>query len=204
MMNNNCKRYQEQCSLYLEDELAAHDRQAFEAHLQHCPLCQHTMMRLRALRLNLKNISRIAPSRDFETILRARIQMTKQIGQSPWASIFQRFKVPAYALSMAVITAAVFFFYFGSFPNEIEGISIRSFSFFPSPVEAQIQPGDIVYPVDVLSSPREMVTIKIPQDQKATISRSMLLAPSRGVVDTTSAPETGAGLKRPPNFPVSF
>ena len=205
-MNNNCKQFEEQCSLYVENELPEHERRRFEAHLRDCSLCQQTIVRLELLRVQLKNIPRLQPSRDFETILRARIQMTKQIGLSPWAMYFQRLKVPAYAVSITAIAAAILFFHLGSPTGQRFGFQSSQISFFPAPLEAQIQPGDVVYPVDFITPPEKTITLKVTQAQKSQLSRSMIVAPVVVIPDSSGqqTPRDGQRQGGSHNVPVSF
>ncbi|RMF61614.1 MAG: hypothetical protein D6743_13285 [Calditrichaeota bacterium] len=105
----NCDLYSELCSRYLEQDLPAHERTELEAHLETCPTCRATLEELRYLRQRLKNLQPISTSPHFETVLRARIQMSKHIGRrSLWAwPEFRRWPVLGFAAA-ALVLALVF------------------------------------------------------------------------------------------------
>jgi anti-sigma factor RsiW len=68
-----CAEYGPEVSAYLDDDLAAEERQRVELHLASCASCSALLRASRDLDLAVRGLPRIEPSRGFETRLRARL-----------------------------------------------------------------------------------------------------------------------------------
>ena len=91
--------YSDLYSPYLEGELAAEERQMLEKYLAQNPQENQKIEQLKALRMAMQQMQPVNVSDDFDTILRARIQMEKKTGRYSFATAFQGWR-------MAVLGAA--------------------------------------------------------------------------------------------------
>ncbi|MFQ5629223.1 MAG: hypothetical protein ACE5I1_10720 [bacterium] len=154
------------------------------------------MTQLQLIKNSIREIPSIHASKDFETILRARIQMTKNIGRGQWASILDLFKLPAYAVSMTAVIATAFFLHFSSASQQIQHPIAPDEIIHTFLNEAEIQPGDIVYAVDILTFPKESLSIRISEKKKSSVTRSMIIAHGTMNSDSTA---TKIGLRNSAN-----
>ncbi len=98
-----CKHYSKLYSSYIEHELAAEERAQFERHLNACPTCQENLKALQLIRKRLRTLKPIQTRPDFETVLRARIQMTKNVGRYSFWALPPVVRWPAMATAAAVL-----------------------------------------------------------------------------------------------------
>lgn len=107
---DSCQRFKEMVSDYIEGELDHQNQSLMEQHLRHCLGCKKNISQLKSLIKNLRELPRITVSRDFETILRARISMESSLARRRNGRWFPvgRFRLPTYALTAVVLVVALF------------------------------------------------------------------------------------------------
>lgn len=203
-MESNCQLYGESFSLYVENELTGDQKKQFEHHLEKCQNCQQAIAQLRVIQNSLQNIPIIQTSKDFETILRARIQMTKNIGRGQWSELFDRFKVPAYAVSLTAIILTIFYFHLNSPIQNQPPSTYSSENLQTSVYETDIQPGDIVYGVEILTQSKESRLMKVPENRMSGITRSMIIARKFTRNDSSAKSVNVLGNFNEESIPVSF
>ncbi|KAA3610632.1 MAG: hypothetical protein DWQ05_21685 [Calditrichaeota bacterium] len=113
------RNYSEWYSRYLEGELSAGEKRSLENYLEKNPQEKQNVEQLAALRSNLSQLQSIKISDDFETVLRARIQMEKKIGQNSFFSFFQEWRAPALGIASALLLFIAFSLY-NSNPNDAQ------------------------------------------------------------------------------------
>jgi anti-sigma factor RsiW len=101
---NSCEKLSELFSEYVERSLHEEVRQEVEHHLKACPPCQETIERLGRLRRNLKSLSAVKASPDFETVLRTRMRLERH-RLRPWTFSMPLF--PARAMAYALLFIGV-------------------------------------------------------------------------------------------------
>jgi hypothetical protein len=203
-MEINCQHYGESYSLYLENELAGDQKKQFEHHLNSCPACQKAVSQLKIIRNSLHSIPNIQASKDFETILRARIQMTKNIGRGQWAEFFDRFKLPAYAVSMTAIFATILYLHLNTHTPDRAPANSPTENLQTTMSETDIKPGDVVYAVDILTQSEESRLIKVSENSMSGITRSMIIARKFSRNDTIANRLNLSGIFHEESIPVSF
>lgn len=97
---NSCEKLSELLSDYVERSLHEEVRQKIEFHLKACPPCQETVERLGKLRRNLRSLSAVKASPDFETVLRTRMRLERH-RLRPWT--FSMPLLPARAMAYALL-----------------------------------------------------------------------------------------------------
>lgn len=143
-------------------------------------------------------------ARDFDTVLKARIQMSKNVGRGQWATNFDRMKFPAYTLSMAAVVATIFFLHISTPPGE-QTTPLHSSKLEQSfATDEEIQAGEIVYSVDVLTQPQRSRSIKVPEKRKSSVMRSMIIAPGATQIDSVRSGLTGENAANEDHYSVSF
>ena len=105
---NNCKRFNEMISDYIEGGLFKDDKKYFENHLKECPTCSETVSKMQILQKKLRSLKLLQTSPDFETVLRTRIRIESGIGRRRLHEIIWSWpaKVPVYGMSLALIIIA--------------------------------------------------------------------------------------------------
>jgi anti-sigma factor RsiW len=101
---NSCQKLSELFSEYVERSLHEEVRQEVELHLKACPPCQETIERLGRLRRNLKSLSVVKVSPDFETVLRTRMRLERH-RLRPWTFSMPLF--PARAMAYGLLFVGV-------------------------------------------------------------------------------------------------
>jgi len=101
---NSCQKFSELFSEYVERSLHQKVRQEVELHLKACPPCQETIERLGRLRRNLKSLSAVKISPDFETVLRTRMRLERH-RLRPWTFSMPLF--PARAMAYGLLFVGV-------------------------------------------------------------------------------------------------
>lgn len=107
---NLCKRFRNLFSDYIENALDKAQRELVQSHLDQCADCQAIVRRLKRVKSILSVFSKIGISPDFDTILRTRIRIETSLERK---SIFEKLfsgqaRIPAYAISVAVIFLVAF------------------------------------------------------------------------------------------------
>ncbi|MDZ7270316.1 MAG: anti-sigma factor [candidate division KSB1 bacterium] len=93
---------------FVDGELVGPQRQRLLQHLRECEHCSAQVHKLRLLRVQLRNLPRVATSPGFDTLLRARLRAQENARwRKVWAAIpFASWRVPAYALTLVVLALA--------------------------------------------------------------------------------------------------
>lgn len=186
-MKKKNQSYEELCSAYLEQELTREQKLQFERHLKSSPELQTILERMMALRTRLRQVRTVQSSGDFETILRARIQMTKNIGQGRLAMFMHRYRVPTLAVSMTAVIAAIIFFHFNE-TSEMSMFGVAAGAKGSYLLQtARIQPGDVLYAVDLVTLPDESIFVRVPNSTNEAMQRSMIIARGDATADSTAA-----------------
>lgn len=102
---DNCQRFKEMVSDYIEGGLAQQNNQQMEYHFKECLKCSKTTQQLRNLLRELQGLPKVTVSPDFETILRARISIESGLARRRREGFFSslQFRIPAYAISAVLI-----------------------------------------------------------------------------------------------------
>ncbi len=154
----SCEHYEELCSRYLELELSAAERKDFEEHLNSCPSCREKLEDIRLIRQRLKKLKPITTTPDFETVLRAQIQMSKHMGRfgrSPYWPLPAYLRWPALGLAAALLVFAVtFLFQRGSDFQWFRGLSPATET-FATPSSPSISTGNIFYSLELVPLPQK-------------------------------------------------
>ncbi len=171
---NECDKLRYSYSSYIDGELAPDSRRSIENHLNQCPECKETILRLRAVQEVLHHLPTISASPEFEQQLHLRIQRHSRhrylnfpIRQVDW-------KLPAIAAVMVVLLVAVVFMFEtpsteGSFTDpqqssmtpELSGQSTTVNTVTPAP---QVQQ-ETVQPIAPVAS-SESDTLSKPTDKR--------------------------------------
>lgn len=203
-MNKNCQQNEETCSRYVERELTQDEQNRFVEHLNACPQCQQKVAQLENIRARLRSMASITPSREFNTVLRTRIQMSKNIGRGQWSASFDKFKFPAYTVSMAAVIATIYFLHINA-PASDTALPPQSANLEHTITsDGEIQAGDIIYTVDVLTQSKRSHSIKVSEKRKAVVLRSMMIAPGAAIRDSVSSRASGGNLANEDRYSVSF
>lgn len=107
---DSCQRFKELMSDYIEGGLDPQSKQEMEHHFNECIRCSSTTEELRTLISELKALPQVSVSPDFDTILRARIRLENGLARRQYDRFFAswKFRIPAYAVAMALIVLAAF------------------------------------------------------------------------------------------------
>lgn len=92
----------------VDGELVGQRRQRLLQHLKECEQCAAQVRKLRLLRLQLRNLPRVATSPGFDVVLRARLRAQERARwRKVWGAFpFATWRVPAYALTVVVLCLA--------------------------------------------------------------------------------------------------
>lgn len=74
----NCKSCKENVSNFLEGDLETQQQTDYQEHLEKCPGCEKTVVRVRTLCENLHSLKKIKAPSDFDAVLHARIRREAQ------------------------------------------------------------------------------------------------------------------------------
>ena len=153
----SCEQFEELCSRYLELELSAAKRKEFEDHLDSCPSCREKLEDIRFIRQRLKKLKSITTTPDFETVLRAQIQMSKHIGRSEYWPLPAYLRWPAMGLAAALLIFAVtFLFQRGQSSQWLQRFQPATET-FASPSNPTISTGNIFYSLELVPLPQRNV-----------------------------------------------
>ena len=100
---STCQLWKAHSSDYVEGALSKSEQREFDDHLASCTACMQSVESLRLLRQKLVNLPKVETNPDFHTVLNARIGMDRRQLDWRFGSYLERFKVPAFALSMAAL-----------------------------------------------------------------------------------------------------
>ncbi|MFQ5603193.1 MAG: anti-sigma factor [bacterium] len=92
---------------YVDGLLPNDKKKELENHFKNCPDCRNSYQGVKSVRVQLKKLSPLKTSPDFETVLRTRIKMEKSLkrrGTETWPV-----RIPLYAATGALIALAAFF-----------------------------------------------------------------------------------------------
>ncbi|MBN1349893.1 zf-HC2 domain-containing protein [candidate division KSB1 bacterium] len=102
---NRCEQLKPLFSDYTDNTLRKAEADQMRRHFEQCPECRNTMKTLKRLKSVLSGLKKIAPSPDFDMILRTRIRIEasmerKRILSNLWGGSL---RIPAYAASLAIV-----------------------------------------------------------------------------------------------------
>ena len=151
-----CNGMEEQVFEYIDGLLSIESRNRVDRHLESCTKCKHIFDDAKQLKEQLRNLTGLSTSQDFDMVLRTRIKMEKRLN----TGLFTRpVRVPMYAAAVAIIIIAVFAGFNlnrGVAPNQQQNPYATS---LPAPGSLQgfgggQQPGsqeeNVVFPMDVM------------------------------------------------------
>lgn len=180
----NRKRIEKLLSQFAEGELDAAERDELEQVLRSNPQYKQIVANLQALRGRLRRMKHVAPSRDFETILRARIQMSKRVGRSRWGDYFgSRLALPAFgAVAVLLVTLLAF-----SWSDMTTNNVAASTGYSVDPSQSEFHSGDMVFSLDLVSIPQRIASLsgRSIEVANAAIAKRMIIARVHPQDDTT-------------------
>lgn len=105
----NCNRYQQLFSEYIDGDLNRTEKKEMESHLNGCSPCARKLNNIRKIKEILFELPSLKVSPEFESLLNARIRLENRRRKSfvEQLIISDRFRVPAYAFSFAIILIAI-------------------------------------------------------------------------------------------------
>lgn len=184
----NRKRIEELLSQFAEGELEAVERRELEQVLRSNPHYEHTIANLQALRSRLRQMKGVSPSSDFDTILRARIQMSKRVGRSRWSEYFTgRLVLPAFGAAAVLLLMFLAFSWSDLMTDNPEVYGI-------APAHAEFHTGDMIFSLDLVSLPQRFANIsgRSFEVANAAIARGMIIARVHPQDDSTQVASRGA------------
>ena len=106
---DNCKKFKELLSDYIEGGLDPQTKLLLEQHLKECLNCSKVITRLKTLHRTLKELPKLAVSSDFETVLRTRIRVESGLDRRRREkfAIFLPTQSPVFAAAALIIFLAV-------------------------------------------------------------------------------------------------
>ncbi len=106
---NTCHCYEDLFFEYADGEINREAKKVLEEHLRQCPSCAQKFGSIRELRRLLLGLPRVKVSSDFDTLLHARIRLENRRRRTLGGRLLssEQFRLPAYALSFAIILIAV-------------------------------------------------------------------------------------------------
>ncbi|MDZ7289848.1 MAG: zf-HC2 domain-containing protein [candidate division KSB1 bacterium] len=153
----SCERFTELLSDYAENSLAPVEKRELDAHLQHCSECRSTAEGIVNLRHNLRRLSPITTSPDFDTILRARIKLERRAHFTPlWdmRSIGSR-RLAAYAFAMLLMVAGLGYLWqrrtITALPPSSSTIAVSQMDITPNQASSAIAPAKLSFTLDKVS-----------------------------------------------------
>ena len=203
----NCERYTELYSSYVDHEMSAAERTSFEKHLHQCASCRGTINGILKLRDQLKCLEAPVTSPDFETILRARIQLSKKIGRSAWFPTFRGWGTHAlgFTAAVAVIVFALYLTRPGADENTASGFPGGKGPGVVAKTQPLVQEQPVNYSIDLLPayskthSPKEFLVTGSSNDAAAAARGESALQDS-----LVSAPRVKKRINMKNMRPVSF
>lgn len=103
-----CKFCKENISSFLEGDLKANQKSDYQQHLDQCPSCEKTVLRVRNLCDNLHSLKKKKTSSNFEAILHARIRREAQKNSFfsfRWLTFDNRIQLPVLGVAGALAIA---------------------------------------------------------------------------------------------------
>ncbi len=187
----NCHEFDERASSFLEKEMPEDERRSFQSHLNDCERCRMQIRRLESLRLHLKKLPSVQTRPDFESVLRARIQMSKNIGRRSWRFDFGRFRgVPAYGFSLAAIVLLIFALRSSDLAKQTSALPQPKFSEHMIEATPSFQSGDFVFTLDVVEAPHESAEQASPAKKSEGEKHSMIVVVTPNRTDSIKAGKT--------------
>ncbi len=187
----NCEDFAEHCSAYVEHELSAEEKTAFEKHIRSCPTCMQRVEALRRLRKRLRNLQPISTPPDFETILRARIQISKKVGRSKWLLAPQPLRWPAIGFAAVVLLIAVTFLMQSHFFSQPLNSAAPKAQSSTTSTPLKIAKGHVLYTLDAISFPQQNLPLSSVESPKPGERIEAALERERQVLQTDSTSTIG-------------
>jgi len=150
----NCERFTELLSDYADNTLAPSAKRELDGHLQECPECHSAADGVINLRHNLRRLSTIQTSPDFETILRTRIKLDRRAHVAPiWGMpfVFPR-RLATYSATAALAALCFFYLWQRLSANALSpfpaGIAVSQMQITPNQILPEVSPAKILYTLD--------------------------------------------------------
>ncbi|MFQ5751905.1 MAG: anti-sigma factor [bacterium] len=102
-----CKWFEEKIFDYVDGILPSEKRKEVEKHFKECSPCLDFFNDTKNIRVQLRNLTSLKTSPDFETVLRTRIRMERSLNRH--SVLNGPIRIPIYAVTGAFITIAAFF-----------------------------------------------------------------------------------------------
>ncbi len=104
----NCYQFRNSISNFIDENISFKNRQAFQEHLNECPVCQKIYSSILATRQNMLSLPKISVSDDFKLNLRNRILSDRSAATQPNSHKgFNLSRIPSFAYGFAVAVVAV-------------------------------------------------------------------------------------------------
>lgn len=152
---NNCDKFAELCSDYVEQSLSRADHQAMESHLADCPTCYEKVHGIKLLRNRLKQLPSLKTTPDFETVLRARIQISKNIGSPTFFKFPVQYRLPAFAVAVMVLIISASFLIQNQFPSASSLAGSAAAGASAAKVKSSAAVGNYIYSLDAIPMPQQ-------------------------------------------------
>jgi len=104
---NDCEKFVEKVSNFIDGEVDQDEREFWDKHLSKCGSCSALLQRTQNLGMQLRKLTQVKVTRDFDAVLRARIRKEGQ--RRPWPRILSEpivgWRIPAYGTIAALFIA---------------------------------------------------------------------------------------------------
>lgn len=114
---NNCDKFQQSFSSYIDGDLTPDSRKHLEGHLELCPRCTETIYRMTRLRDSLLTLPRIKTSAEFEQKLQHYLGYGNRLNMARYPNRQFSWKYPVIGFAVVFFIAGFFMMYSPSHPE---------------------------------------------------------------------------------------
>jgi predicted anti-sigma-YlaC factor YlaD len=148
-----CERFTKLLSDYAENALTPAEKSELDVHLQKCTECRSAANGVVNLRRNLRHLSTVQISPDFETILRTRIKLDRRAYAAPmWNTHYVAPRRIVTYSATAVIMISCMFYLWQRFSAKAlppsSTIAVSKMQLAPSSTLPSVTPAKILYTLD--------------------------------------------------------
>jgi len=175
-----CSNFQENISLFIDDELDDALKAKFLAHSESCKACNNSLKEFQRLRMLLKNLSPVTASTELDFRLKASIRLENNRLRSPLYRFKLFFRENAYTFvtvpAAALIILFGMFHYVGNQDNNMQTEITENYS-------NSITPGS---PVTIEETPEELIHYVLESVTPLDVESGIFLDEQSEVSPTTS------------------
>jgi hypothetical protein len=149
-----CQRFKESIMQHFDENLDTVGRKELEHHLKVCTSCNRYMNQIRLLRSHLRELTPIEASENFHILLRERIRRDlARSGRRHVKPLFTRRLIPAFGLTVVLVTVGIWFLDQRSIPIGTPGTSDSLSEYQPDSSLRSRFDGQIQYVIDDYPNP---------------------------------------------------